>query len=311
MMKPRRHFLQTDHWAAFQKSIKRKVIDEKGDGWRFLAIVESGRLGTRLYCPYGPTATTRSSLAQAMEALEDIARENQALFIRVEPVAPIKPMHMRRLGAIKSPVEIQPELTWRVGLTPSEDEIITNMKPTNRNLHRTASKKGLTFRKSNKPSDMKHLLKFIHQTAKRAGITPHPDWYFKKQAQVLMPRGAAHLFLAEYEKQPIAAAFVYDSNTTRYYAHAGSDFANRKLHAGTPLVSHMMIDAKRSGLKYFDMYGIAPENQQDHPWAGFTKFKKSFGGESYEYVGTWDVPINGLIYRAYRLGLTFKNKFKV
>ena len=67
------------------------------------------------------------------------------------------------------------------------------------------------------------------------------------------------------------------------------------------MVTNFILDAKRKGLKYVDLFGIAPEDQPDHEWAGFTKFKKSFGGESVEYPGTWDVPVSSLGYRAYTL----------
>ena len=39
-----------------------------------------------------------------------------------------------------------------------------------------------------------------------------------------------------------------------------------------------MADAKEKGLKHVDLWGVAPEDQPDHKWAGFTAFKKSFGG---------------------------------
>lgn len=309
-MKPRRHFLQTDHWEAFQKALKRKVIDEKGDGWRSLSIVERGRYGTRLYCPYGPTATNKPALRKALESLQNTAREHDALFVRVEPIAPVSHEDMRDLGAIPAPSEIQPAHTWRVDLAPSEDDIISRMRATNRNLHRTAAKKGITFRKSSDPKEMRILLKFIHEVAQRTGIRPHSDNYFRSQAATLLPRGAAHLFFAELEGKPIAAAFAYDNNITRYYAHAGASYQHRKLHAGTPLVCFMMLDAKQSGLKNFDLYGIAPPDQPHHPWAGFTEFKKSFGGEAYDFVGTWDIPLKPLQYRFYRAALQVVAKIK-
>lgn len=299
-MKPRRHFLQTEAWGAFQKALKRKVIIESGDGWRWMAVVERGRLGTRLYCPYGPTATTVPALRQALQALRDVAREHEAVFVRIEPITPITSEGMRELGAVPAPHEIQPGHTWRVDLTPPEDELIAAMRATTRNLHRTAAKKGLSFRKSDDPKEVKTLLGFVHEVAQRNNIRPHNDRYFRLQAKTLMARGAAHLFFAEYKGKPIAAALVYDHSDTRFYAHAGAATKHRRLHAGTPLVSHMMLDAKKSGLKTFDLYGIAPPDQPNHPWSGFTSFKQSFGGYQHDFAGTWDIPLKSFPYRIYR-----------
>ena len=41
----------------------------------------------------------------------------------------------------------------------------------------------------------------------------------------------------------------------------------------------MIIDAKHNGRKKFDFWGVTTSEDPNHPWYGFTKFKKSFGGE--------------------------------
>ena len=302
-MKLEPHFLQTTAWGAFQEALGRQVLTSEGKGWHWQAILERGRFGTRLYCPYGPTATSAKSLEEALQTLKDTARKMGAIFVRVEPVAPATKQDVRKMRAVPAPREIQPEHTWQVDLRPSEDEIIAQMSATNRNLHRTAQKKGISFRKSVDSKDIHTLLEFVHEVARRTGIRPHSDEYFRLQAETLLPLGAAHLFFAEFEGAPIAAAFVYDSASTRYYAHAGGSFEHRKLHAGTPLVSHMMIDAKKSGLATFDLYGIAPPDQPEHPWVGFTGFKQSFGGYQVDFTGTWDIPLKSLPYRLYRTAL--------
>ncbi|NKX50449.1 peptidoglycan bridge formation glycyltransferase FemA/FemB family protein, partial [Arthrobacter deserti] len=56
---------------------------------------------------------------------------------------------------------------------------------------------------------------------------------------------------------------------------------------------------KKSGRQLFDMWGVSPEDEPDHKWAGFSRFKRSFGGFEVEYPGTWDLPVNRLMYAAY------------
>lgn len=305
-----RHFLQTAAWGSFQKALGRQIIENDTDNWHYLAIIEKGRLGTRLYCPYGPSAVDEDSLKDALHMLKAAARERNAIYVRVEPNVAISSESMRKLRAVAAPRNIQPAHTWRIGLTQPEETIIAGMRATNRNLHRTASNKGISFRKSNDPKDIEVLLTFVHEVARRTHIRPHSDEYFRLQAKTLLPLGAAHLFFAEYEDVPIAAALVYDSATTRYYAHAGGSYVHRKLHAGTPLVSHMMLEAKDSGLDTFDFYGIAPPDQPHHPWTGFSDFKKSFGGEQHDYAGTWDLPLKSVTYRAYRSALIIAGQIK-
>ena len=49
-----------------------------------------------------------------------------------------------------------------------------------------------------------------------------------------------------------------------------------------------------------DLWGVAPADQPDHKWAGFTAFKKSFGGREVAYPGTWDLPVRKIRYGAYQ-----------
>jgi lipid II:glycine glycyltransferase (peptidoglycan interpeptide bridge formation enzyme) len=175
------------------------------------------------------------------------------------------------------------------------------MKPVNRNLYRNIHKKGVTFRSSQDPADISVLLEFLHLTAARNGFKPQSDEYLSQVARSLMPAGVATLFIAELDGSPIAAALAYDSDDTRTYAHAALDDTHRKLSAGIPLLVTLMADASEKGLRYVDLWGVAPGGQPDHKWAGFTAFKKSFGGREIAYPGTWDLPVKKLRYGAYQL----------
>ena len=234
------------------------------------------------------------------------------LFVRIEPTESAiwgdqdAAAFLARRGAVLAPRQVQPSHTQIIDLSGSEDEILKGMKSNNRNLHRNIHKKGVTIEVSTNPEDLSILFAFLDETADRNGFNRQQDEYLMQVARVLMPAGAASLYIAKLtdengESTPIAAAFVYDSDDTRTYAHAAASFEHRRLSAGIPVVTNFILDAKRKGLKYVDLFGIAPEDQPDHEWAGFTKFKKSFGGESVEYPGTWDVPVTSLGYRAYTL----------
>lgn len=168
----------------------------------------------------------------------------------------------------------------------------------------------MTFRASQDPADISVLLHFLHLTAARNGFKPQSDEYLTQVAASLLPAGAGTLFIAELEGEPIAAAFAYDSSDTRVYAHAALDDTHRKLSAGIPLLVTLIADAKEKGLKHVDLWGVAPEDQPDHKWAGFTSFKKSFGGREVSYPGTWDLPVNKLRYGAYQLARSLRDKLR-
>ncbi|WP_284974392.1 peptidoglycan bridge formation glycyltransferase FemA/FemB family protein [Arthrobacter sp. efr-133-TYG-104] len=308
-------FLQTPAWAAVQRSLGRRVHEQSGPGWSFLAIEEKNPAGKVIYAPYGPVAESLEAFDAATAALVRLAKAEHAVFIRMEPVqagftaADAGPI-LRGRGMRPAPVNQQPELSWIVDLEGDFKDVLAGMKPTNRNLYRNIHKKGVTFRASQDPAEISVLLHFLHLTAARNGFKPQSDEYLTQVAASLLPAGAGTLFIAELEGKPIAAAFAYDSADTRVYAHAALDDTHRKLSAGIPLLVTLMADAKEKGLKHVDLWGVAPEDQPDHKWAGFTAFKKSFGGREVSYPGTWDLPVNKLRYGAYQLARALRDKLR-
>jgi lipid II:glycine glycyltransferase (peptidoglycan interpeptide bridge formation enzyme) len=309
------YFLQTPAWADFQRSLGRTVHRDSGPGWSFLAVEEKNPAGKVLYAPYGPVAGSVDAFDAALAALRGVAKSCGAVFIRIEPAAAgldpaTAPEALRSRGLQPAPVNQQPELSWIVDLDRDFKDVLADMKPVNRNLYRNIHKKGVTFRSSQDPEDIRVLLNFLHMTARRNGFKPQSDEYLSQVAAALMPAGAATLFIAELHGGPIAAALAYDSADTRTYAHAAMDDAHRKLSAGIPLLVTLMADAQDKGLKHVDLWGVAPADQPDHKWAGFTAFKKSFGGREIAYPGTWDLPVNKPRYAAYQVARKLRDALR-
>lgn len=295
------HFTQSRHWAAVQQALGNKVFFAQGTGWQCLAIVENGKLGNRLYCPYGPTVKSPAALKACLSALKQLAKQLGVVYIRAEPIGKLDPAKLKKAGLKAAPRDTQPRFTWIKDLTQPTEKLLAEMTSTNRNLHNTASKKGLSFKESRSVGDLNIFLDMIHEVAKLADINPHTDREFEAIANTLLPRTAAKLYFAMHQGKPVASALVYDSPTTRYYAHAASYSDTRKLHSGSPLLTRMILDAKQQGQKEFDFFGIAPPDQPNHRWAGFSRFKQSFGGHAKEYAGTWEVPVSLHRYAVYRL----------
>ncbi len=293
------HFLQSSHWGAFQQALERPVFFGSGDGWQCLAILERSSRATRLYCPYGPVADNRDAYRTAIDAATEVAREHGALFVRVEPWAPLQPADLEALGHDPAFRPVQPSLTWVQDLTKPRDALFGEFSANNRNRFRSAPGKGLRIETSHDPADVPILLRMIHDVAAHTGITPHHDEYYRHQATVLLRRGAGTLYVARHRGEPVAAALAFDSPDTRYYAHSGSLLSARPLHPGGPMLATMILDAQERGQRVFDFVGAAPADRPDHPWAGFTRFKQSFGGRYRAYLGTWERGCSPL-YRAYR-----------
>lgn len=305
------HFLQSDAWKQFQENLGRKVVVDHGDDWSYLAVLEPGKGNTRLYTPYGPTLKTEAALPEALASLTKAAKDHNATFVRIEPTLALSAHHLASLGL--KPVTYQslnPSRTQIIDLSITKDELLAQMSQNSRNLTRNYTNKGISITVSTDPKDVHYLTDLLDKVAARNHISPHSKNYFTVQAETLFPLGAACLYLAHYESRVIAAALVFDDAHARYYAHAAADDTYRKLSAGTALVGQMILDAQANGQKYFDLYGIAPDDIPNHPWRGFTKFKQSFGGTPVDYSGSWDLPLKPLPYYGYRSYQTLRRHLR-
>lgn len=295
------HFLQSAAWQTFQESLGHRVFHRSGEGWEYRAILEPARLGmSRLYCPYGPTANSRHALRTALDSLRALARSQNAAFVRIQPLgASFTEQDMKRCGAQRIPYS-QPSHTWRIDVSRPADEIIADMKQNNRNLYRTHEKKGMSYRKSSDPDEISILTTLLHGVAAHNQISVHSDEYFQQQTQSLLPIGAASLHFMSYEDAVIAAALVYEDTHATYYGHAAADHEYRKLGASTALLARIIIDAHESGKQLCDLFGITDSEDPSHRWAGFTRFKKSFGGYEHMLSETYEYPIKRAHHIVYR-----------
>jgi lipid II:glycine glycyltransferase (peptidoglycan interpeptide bridge formation enzyme) len=288
------HVLQGATWARFQEELGRKPVELSGEGWSCRGYIVSSRGVTYLYCPYGPTLDKAGAMAEVVPAWEELGEKLD--FVRFEPMGPVTAAELEELGARKVK-DFQPRLTQVMDLTKSDEELWHDVESGHRNAINGAERRGLKFRMSTEPRDGRIFLNLLEETVKRTGFKAFSPRYLELQYRTLMPLGAMKLFIAEHEGRPVAASLGLDGETVRCYLHAAAAPEARKLKAPAPLVWQMMMDARAAGKTQFDLWGVSPAEEADHPWHGFSEFKRGFGGEQVEYMGTWELPLSKLKYR--------------
>ena len=293
------HFLNSRAWAEFRQALGEQARHREADQWSYLGLIQSVGGFKKLYCPYSPVVHQADGVVELMADLDAEAKKAGAMITQIEPLGAITAEDLTASGYTKVK-SIQPELTWTLDLTQDHEQILAGMSATNRNIYRNYHKKGLEFARTESMDEIDTVLQLIEAVAQRNQVHLHQSSYLRRQVEVLIPLGALHCFVVRLEGQVIAGALVYDDQTTRYYAHAGTDYQHRKLNAGVVLLSEMIFEAKECGLEQFDFYGITDNDDPDHPWAGFTAFKKSFGGQERHYLGTWQKVNRPLLYRLYQ-----------
>lgn len=303
-------FLQSFEWGEFQKSLQKKI-------WRFeikgsskvlaeaLIVKETFPFGKSLfYIPFGPCfsqelflKSKKEILKLILKELKKIAKKEKAIFLKIEPVSPLPKMS----EAINSFKRFQPQQTLLLNLKDKEEEIFKQFHQKTRYNIRLAERKGievilkenLRFSKGQATNNyFNTFYKLVQKTAKRDKFTPYPKAYYQK----LLEKTGVCLFLAKYKEKIIAANIVVFFGKEAIYLHGASNYKYRKLMAPHLLQWVQIKEAKKRKCEIYDFWGI-----DEKKWLGITRFKKSFGGEEFQYPQGKDFVFSNFWYRTYQV----------
>ena len=299
---------QSEAWKKLQDDLGETSFYEKKGNYEYLAILKSTPVGNYLYLPYGPVYLDKSGFEESYKSLTELAKSHNAIFIRVEPLDPDFKSYASK-GTVKSK-DLNPADTWVLDLTPEKADIISGFSQGTRTRFNTFAKKGLSVTSTTDANEINHLVTLQNKLYKTKNLNVFSEKYLKTE----LAQPFSTLYLVKYnrpetvepdaslpkENQILAASLFFDYEDTRYYMQSAADIDYKKLPATVALLTTAIFDAKEKGIKYFDFWGIAPDGaQKDHPWAGFTEFKKSFGGEAKHYAGTYDIVFKPAKYKLY------------
>ena len=287
---------QSSEWHKLQEELGEESILVEKEDYQYLAIIKPTPVGNYLYCPYGPVAKDMTSFKNALGSLNDLAKDKSAIFIRVEPYDEVFKNNLP--DSAKKSTDLNPKETWILDLTGNDEEFKLRLPSRLLRYHKSAAKKGIIIEKSTNPDDIKYLLKLQQDLASEKGISTFSENYLKTE----LKQPFASLYLVKYEGSIIAAGLVFDDKTTRYNLQGAQSNTGRKLHATGILTIQLILDAREKKLKSFDFWGIAPDDApDDHPWKGFTAFKKTFNGTEVKHAGTYDIVLSPFKYHLYQI----------
>lgn len=293
-------FLQSSAWSAFQRKLGNKAYSfDIFDGKEYLGVATAYKIKARfnsfLYVPWGPMLKNweKTAVEIFLEKLKDIAQKENLDFIRLEPrvIDDSGVKIFKQAGFKQNKSFTQPECTSIVDLSKSEEELLSSMSSSTRYNVRNVERGGVSVREGSS-NDVKVFEELLEETAERHKFSTdiHPD-YYKFQYEILKNKGMMDIFVAEFEGRSLATSLVIFYGDTTTYLHAASSRIQPKLRASYLLVWRSILEAKNRGYKYFDFWGVAPENANpSHSWSGVTSFKMSFGGERVCYAPVFDLP---------------------
>ena len=239
--------------------------------------------------------------------LMEYGKKNKLLFIKIEPYVFEKKLQVTSYKLQKSPHPLFPSWTQMLDIAKSEEELFKNLKPKTRYNIRLAQKKGVIIKEENNDKGFKIFDDLYFTTCKRQKYYGHTAKYHQIVWNNLK-NSIGHILVAYYQDQPLVVYQLWYFKDQIYYVYGGSSEIHRNLMAANLLMWEAIKLGKRLGAKQFDMWGSLPPNyDQNHPWAGFTKFKEGYGTKFTELVGSYDLLINPFLYQLYNYGYFIRN----
>jgi len=282
-------FLQSWHWGEFQRSLGRKVWHLDLDGEYFL-VIKMNLPFNRNYL-YLPRIVNKLD-NKKIEALKQLAKAENSIFIRIEPVK----QGLVDLG-FKKINSVQPQKTLMIDLEREEEDLLLEMHQKTRYNIRLARKKGVSVSEGD-INDLNIFYDLINDTYNRKKINVYNKEYYRK---LITNFSKVKIYLAKFEDKVLCANLVLFYGDTAIYLHGGSSQEHKNLMAPHLLQWEVIKIAKEQGYKYYDFWGI-----DEKKWPGVTRFKKGFGGFEVNYSGAFDLITNKQWYWAYQIVKKFK-----
>lgn len=285
-------FLQSWEWGEFQSSLGRPVERIHLDDTRGAMLAQAIRYDlpfgwTYWSVPKGPLGTMPA--AQLQRELKQTLLGG--VFVRVEP---------REDGGGYKVKDAQPSTTSIIDLTQGGEAVMAQMKQKTRYNIRLAEKKGVVVKIVGLEA-FDDFTRLAEQTAVRDQFFLHPHEYYRAMLERLHGDTEAFLAIAYYDDRPLAANIMTDFQGQRTYLHGASSNLHRNVMAPYLLHQFLIEDAIAKGMTSYDLWGVAPIGSGDnHPWAGISRFKLGFGGETVSTPGTLEVPTSLPVYMLYR-----------
>lgn len=259
-------------------------------GWRVEAlwlpspvlVLTQGRAPLRWgFVPRGPAGCD----ARVLQALVDWARASGLARLRVEPELGPNARSLLEACGFERTADVQPSRTRIIELGP-EDEMLASFRRSTRYNIRHAERSGVTVEQGR---DAVELARQVYASASRAGVNLPGRRYLDTVLQTI-PH--ARTFVASHGGEPLCALMVAVHDRRGYYLFSGASGRKRNLKAMDLAMWHGIRYAARMGCRDYDLWGVAPDSDPQHPWHGFTEFKRGYGGSEVEYAGTWDVALS-------------------
>lgn len=312
--------LQSEAWRLFQDASGKKTKRLVGSGYLASVILhELPMVGKYLYVPRGPVVReTDTDYEECLTRLIAEGKEVGARWIRIEPTDEgflrfVENMRKEKKikGLWKAPHDMQPREVLVLDLTSDRETLLAQMKSKTRYNIRLAEKKEVQIFSTQERKYQDIFIRLIGVTARRKGITPHPNRYYNKFFQTF-PKESWELIVAMKDHTVLAANVIAYCGEWAYYLHGGTDDHDRESMAPYLLQWRSIEIAKMHGCHFYDFGGVSIRvPQKNLAWEGITRFKQGFAPKTETIVlpGSYDIILSRRWYALYNSLRLLKKSF--
>lgn len=283
------------------------------------ALVRRTTLGRAvIYVPHGPVWTREAPdapaiLAALLGALREAGRRERGIVVKVDPRAvPGEPdvgAALRAAGLRRARHDLQAATTRLVTLTADHEAMRAAWHADARRLSGRATREGVqvAIRRDPDSASVAAFHGLLRATATRGAFRARSEGFLERVAAGFAapgpaaPTGGWYLALAELEGRPIAGMAVARVADRAYYLYGASlrDPALRHAYGAYATMAALLPRLAGDGVRTFDQWGVVEADAAgaDPSWAGFSAFKRTFGGQPLRHPGTFDLVLDPLWYR--------------
>jgi lipid II:glycine glycyltransferase (peptidoglycan interpeptide bridge formation enzyme) len=205
----------------------------------------------------------------------------------------------------RAAADVQPPDSVVIDLDRPAEAVLEGMKPKGRYNIRLAARKGVAARLADE-SELPVFYRLFGETARRDGIAIHSLEYYRTLFSLSREyRSAAdgagrnapdvRLYIAGEGGEDLAAIITLFRGKQAVYLYGASSDSRRNLMAPYALQWKAIQDARAAGCREYDLFGIPPRDDPEHPMAGLYRFKTNFGGKLIHRCGSWDYPYRPVV----------------
>jgi lipid II:glycine glycyltransferase (peptidoglycan interpeptide bridge formation enzyme) len=332
-LQPHDELLQSPLWGRFKERFgwhaRPLSWRAAGEGGTLLTLTRATPLGPLVYVPGGPPPPAAAGAGISM--LADLAPALTLQGADTSAGRPPRPTAVRfdlpwlvgeegpprnATGRLcRAPVDVQPASTVLVELLGDEERLLARMKSKTRYNIRLARRRGVAVAVATAAQALGAPLadwyRLYRSTADRHRITAHSAGYFAALFELAAQVRTPELFLlsAFYRGELVCGIIVSVCGRMARYLYGASAPRYREAMANYALQWAAMQLARARRCRSYDLYGIPPAADPEHPWFGLYRFKTGFGGAIVHRWGCWDYALRPLPYRLLRRAELLRRRY--